>query len=228
MNVFGPLFTLHVGSLGIPSDIVIQWVIIVILVVVGALTARKLKVANPSKFQLSLEMIYETMASLVNENMGSNYTGYVPFVGTLAIFLGILNLCGLIGFAPPTRNLSIVIGFTVITFVLIHFNAMKVKGIGGYFKSYCQPYAAMLPINLMEMIVFPVSLTLRLFGNMLAAAIIMQLVYTGLAHISWFAQLVIPILPHSFFDLFDGLIQTIIFVMLTIITIKLQAETEEA
>lgn len=224
MDVFGPLFTLKIGPFSIGGDIVIQWVIMLILILFAFLVSRNFKINNPGKLQVVLEMAYETIANLVDENMGEEYKGYIPFVGTLAIFLGLLNISGVFGFASPTRNLSVVIGFTIITFLLVHGNAIKKNGLLGYMKSYGKPYVAMLPISIMEAIVFPLSLALRLFGNMLAAAIVIKLIYMGLGSIAWGAQLVLPIIPHAFFDLFDSVIQTIIFVMLTIITIKLEAE----
>lgn len=224
MDVFGPLFQLNIGSFSISGDIVIQWAIMIVLIIIAFIASRNLKVEKPSKFQLLLEMAYSTISNLVDENMGKEYKSFVPFVGTLAIFLGFLNISGVFGFASPTRNLSVVIGFTLITFFLVHGNAIKKNGVKNYIKSYGKPYIAMLPITLMEAIVFPLSLALRLFGNMLAASIVIKLIYMGLGKISFFAQLVLPIIPHSFFDLFDGVIQTIIFVMLTIITIKLEGE----
>lgn len=223
MNVFAPLYTWNIFGYTVNGDIVTQWGVMIVLIIVGFLLSRNLSVENPGKLQVTVEMIYEMIGNLVDENMGDEYTGYVPFVGTLFIYLLILDLCGLIGFGPPTRNLSVVIGFTAITFILVHYNAIRKKGLGGYFKGYGQPYVAMLPINIIEKISFPLSLALRLFGNMLTAAIVMGLIYSGLGHISMFAQFGIPIIPHAYFDLFDGVVQTIIFVMLTIITIKLEA-----
>ncbi|MGV3024447.1 F0F1 ATP synthase subunit A [Clostridium thermobutyricum] len=224
MDVFGELFELKIAGLSISGDIVIQWVVMGILILIAMIFTRNFSVENPSKIQIVLELIYEKVNNLVEENMDKSYSSYIPFVGTLAIYLGVLNILGIFGFAPPTRNLSVVTGFTIITFVLVHGNAIKRNGLKSYFKSYGRPFVAMLPITIMEKIVFPLSLALRLFGNVLAATIVVELVYTGLSKINWFAQLVIPIAPHGFFDLFDGTIQTIIFVMLTIITIKLQAE----
>ena len=225
MNVFAPLFTINIFGFSVGSGVVIQWGVMIFLIVVCSILARNLKKGIPTKLQATLEIVYEAIEGMVAGNMGKGYSGYIPFVGTLAIYLGILNLCGLIGFGPPTRNLSVVIGFTIITFVLVHYNSIKKKRLG-YIKDYGKPYLLMLPINIIEKVVFPVSLALRLFGNMLAAAIVMGLIYSGLGHISMFAQIGLPILPHAFFDLFDGCIQTVIFVMLTIITIKLEGETE--
>ncbi|MGL4656538.1 MAG: F0F1 ATP synthase subunit A [Sarcina sp.] len=227
MNVFAPLFTINILGFKVGSAVVIQWGVMIFLIIVCSILAKNLKKeGKPGKLQSALEMLYEAITGMVDGNMGKGYSGYIPFVGTLILYLGILNLCGLIGFGPPTRNLSVVIGFTTITFVLVHYNAIKKKHLGGYLKDYGKPYLPMLPINIIEKIVFPVSLALRLFGNMLAAAIVMGLIYMGLGHIAMFAQFAIPIIPHAFFDLFDGSIQTIIFVMLTIITIKLEGETE--
>lgn len=224
MDVFGELFELKIAGFAISGDIVIQWVVMMIIIGAAIISVRNFNVEKPSKVQVIIEMIYESISNLVHENMDKSYSSYIPFVGTLAIYLGFLNILGIFGFASPTRNLSVVIGFTIITFVLVHVNAIKRNGVGSYLKSYGRPFVAMLPITIMEKIVFPLSLALRLFGNVLAATIVMELVYMGLSNIGWVAQLVIPIAPHAFFDLFDGVIQTIIFVMLTIITIKLQAE----
>ena len=91
-------------------------------------------------------------------------------------------------------------------------------------EGYARPYVPMILLNLMELFILPLSLCLRLFGNMLAAAIVVGLVYSGLNSLNWACQLVIPIPVHLFFDAFDGIIQTIIFVMLTVMYMKLQAE----
>lgn len=224
MDVFGELFELKIAGFAISGDIVIQWVVMLIIILAAILCTRKFSVEKPGKVQVVVEMIYETISNLVDENMDKSYSSYIPFVGTLAIYLGFLNILGIFGFASPTRNLSVVVGFTAITFILVHANSIKRNGVVSYFKSYGRPFVAMLPITIMEKIVFPLSLALRLFGNVLAATIVMELVYMGLSNIAWVAELIIPIAPHAFFDLFDGVIQTIIFVMLTIITIKLQAE----
>ncbi|MGL5616344.1 MAG: F0F1 ATP synthase subunit A [Sarcina sp.] len=224
MNVFGPLYTWHIGSLSINGDIVTQWGVMLILIVVLGGIASRFSIENPGKVQSVIEMIYEYVSDMVDGNMGLDFHGYVPFVGTLFIFILILNCLGLVGFGPPTRNLSITIGFTIIAILIIHGTAIKRKGVGKWLKGFLHPYAAMLPLNLMEAVVFPVSLCLRLWGNMLAAAIVMALVYHGLGHIAWIAQIGLPIIPHSFFDLFDGALQAIIFVMLVVINIKLEVE----
>lgn len=226
MDVFAPMFELNIAGIQIDSSIVIQWCVMIVLFIVSLILTKNLKVHKPNKIQVCLEMAYESLASLVNGNMGCEFKGYIHLIGTLAIFLGSLNLLGLVGIEPPTKELSVVIGFATVTFFLIHYNAIKRKGVKNYLKSYAKPYLPMIGINIMEKIIFPVSLTLRLFGNILAGSIILSLVYKGLASISVFAQIGLPIIPHAFFDVFDGVIQTIIFVMLTVITIKIECDTD--
>lgn len=226
MDVFAPMFTLNILGLEIDGVIVIQWVVMLILIFVSILFVRKLNVDKPGKIQTCVEMAYEGIEGLVNGNMGSEFKEYVHFVGTLAIFLGTLNLLGIVGIEPPTKDLSVVIGFASVTFVLVHYNSIKRKGFKNYLTSFAKPFVLMLPINIMEKLIFPVSLTLRLFGNMLAASIVLALIYNGLGSIWAFAQIGLPIIPHAFFDLFDGVIQTVIFVMLTIITIRIESSEE--
>ena len=112
----------------------------------------------------------------------------------------------------------------LITFVVVQWFAISKIGIGHYFKGFVEPYAFILPINLMERVMLPVSLSFRLFGNITAGVVISNLAYSGLASLNGFAQLLIPIPLHFYFDLFDGLIQMVIFVMLTMINIKVIAE----
>lgn len=226
MNVFAPMFEINILGLQIDSTIIIQWIVMLLIFLVSVLLTRKLSVFKPNKIQVVFEIGYQGVCGLVNGNMGDEFKNYIPFVGTLMVFLGFLNLTGLIGIEPPTKDLSVVIGFSAITFFLVHYNSIKRKGIKTYIKSYTKPYIPMIVINIIEKLVFPVSLTLRLFGNILAGSIILSLAYTGLSSISIFAQIGFPIIPHAFFDIFDGIIQTIIFVMLTIINIKIESDNE--
>lgn len=223
MNIFSPLFTLNIGGLAISGEIVIQWAVMIILIIAGILITSKLNM-KPGKVQAVVELFYETVEKLVCGNMGKKGAKFIPFVGTLMVYLLVLNYTGLVGIAPATSNLNVAIGFAVTIFIIVHGYAIMQNGIGGYLKSYFRPMVGMLPLNIMERAVFPVALALRLFGNMLAAAIIVDLVYEGLSHLTWAAQIGLPIIVHGYFDVFDGAIQMIVFVMLTIVNIKVLAE----
>jgi F-type H+-transporting ATPase subunit a len=92
--------------------------------------------------------------------------------------------------------------------------------VGGYLKGYLKPYAPMIVMNVIEKITLPLSLCLRLFCNMLVGAMVLGLVYGALGHFAF----VIPVPLHFFFDLFDGIIQMFVFVMLTMVYTKIGVE----
>lgn len=210
-------------TFNITTSVITQWVVILILGIGSFLLTRNFKL-KPSKQQAALEKIYQTIYDFIENVMGSVYSSFVPYIGTLMIYLLILNFFGIIGIKPPTQDLSVTIAFAIITFLVVNINAIKKNGMLGYAKGYVHPFAFMLPINIMEKIVLPVSLALRLFGNMIAATIVLDLLYTKLGAISIFAQIGLPVFAHVYFDLFDGTIQMLVFSMLTMINIKVTAE----
>ena len=219
------IFTFYIGKfpVEINQDIIIQWVVIAILGITAYLLTKDLG-RKPNKKQVVLESIYKYVEGLVSDNMGNSYVSYIPYVGTLVVYLLCLNLMGVIGIDPPTSNLSVAAGLGISTFLVVNATAIVKNGLWGYTKAFGQPYAFMLPINIMERVVLPVSLTLRLFGNMYAAALLVGMIYNALSKISIFAQIGLPIIAHAYFDLFDGTIQMLVFTMLTIINIKMTAE----
>lgn len=224
MNVFAPNFTVNIAGIKIIAPIIYEWATMIFLIIASILLTRKMSTRNPSKIQTLIEMLYSFLEGLVVDNVGEEYSNFIPVLGTMFMMLFILDTSGMLGFSEATSNLSVTAGFTIITFCIMHGNAIKKNGVKEYFKGYARPYVPMILLNLMELFILPLSLCLRLFGNMLAAAIVVGLVYSGLNSLNWARQLVIPIPVHLFFDAFDGIIQTIIFVMLTVMYMKLQAE----
>lgn len=224
MNVFAPNFTVNIAGIKIIAPIIYEWATMIFLIIASILLTRKMSTRNPSKMQTLIEMLYSFLEGLVVDNVGEEYSNFIPVLGTMFMMLFILDTSGMLGFSEATSNLSVTAGFTIITFCIMHGNAIKKNGVKEYFKGYARPYVPMILLNLMELFILPLSLCLRLFGNMLAAAIVVGLVYSGLNSLNWACQLVIPIPVHLFFDAFDGIIQTIIFVMLTVMYMKLQAE----
>lgn len=225
MEKFQPLFTINLFGypFGVTSSLLIQWIIILILTILSITLTRNLN-KIPDRRQNVLEMIVEAVNNLVNETMGKEYKAFVPYIGSLAAFLLLMNLVGLVGLKPPTLDFSVVLGLALITFVVVQATAIRRIGVLHYFTGYVKPFGFMLPLNIIERVMLPVSLTLRLFGNMTAAVVIMDLVYGALAKGSFFAELGIPVPLHMYFDVFDGTIQMIIFVMLTMINIKVISE----
>lgn len=225
MEAVTPIFSFNIGGfpINITRDVVVQWVVILILGIAAYLLTRNLK-RVPDKRQIVLESIYTYVHNLVRDNIGESFMSYIPYVGTLVIYLLSLNLIGIIGIKPPTENLSVTLGLGLTSFFVINGTAIKRNGAWGYTKGLGEPYLLMLPINIMERVMLPVSLALRLFGNMMAATMLVEMIYEALGSVTWAAQIGLPIIAHGYFDLFDGTIQMLVFTMLTIINIKITAE----
>jgi F-type H+-transporting ATPase subunit a len=222
---YAPLFEFHLFGhvLEFPVSIVIQWAIIAVVTILAIYLTSNLKKV-PDKKQSAIEALVEAVNNLVKENMGEQFKSFVPYVGTLIIFMLFMNLTGLFGFEPPTKNYGVALGMALISFMVIQGHAIKKAGILHYFGGLGKPFGFLVPLNILERVILPVSLSLRLFGNMTAAAVIMGLVYKALRSLNWFAQLGIPIPLHCYFDIFDGALQVAIFTMLTMIHIKLTSE----
>lgn len=226
MEVAEPFNNFLGRFLGISMPILIQWIIIALVFLIVINLTKSLKKV-PSSKQSAVEIFVEAISNLVKENMGEGCSAFVPYIGTLVIFILLMNLIGLLGIEPPTQDFSVVVAIALVTFVVVQVYAIKKQGIKGYFLGYVRPVGFLLPINIMERIILPVSLSLRLFGNITAAVVIMDYVYKFLSKSPLgIAQLGIPVPLHFYFDVFDGIIQMIIFVMLTMINIKIIAEHE--
>lgn len=219
------LFTLNLlgYELNITSALLLQWVIILLVLLIAVLCSRNIK-KRPGKVQSAVELAVEFTANLVEENMGEDKKAFIPYIGALAIYLFLLNMVGLFGIKPPTSDFSVDLGLALTSFLIIQGYTIKKLGLGGYFKGYVSPIAVLLPINIIERIMLPVSLSLRLYGNVYAATMIMELIYQSLLGLNFITAIGIPIPFHFYFDVFDGTIQMVIFVMLTMINIKITAE----
>lgn len=226
MELTHPIFSFNIGKLviDIKPEAIIQLVIVLLIGILAWWATKDLKRRPTGKKQLVVEYIYTTIQNVVNANMGEQYGDMIPFIGTLAVFIVTMNLLGLVGITPVTNNFSVTLALGLISFVVIQGYTMKKIGIGHYFLGYGQPMLMMLPINVIERVMLPVSLSLRLFGNILAASFLVELVYESLDKIAWIAQIGLPVPLHAYFDIFDGCIQMVIFVMLTMINIKITVE----
>lgn len=208
----------------ITEAMIVQWVIIVIISLLAILGAKSLKKV-PNKKQSVVEIIVEFANNTVEDTMGHGTKKFVPYIAALAFFILFMNLTGLVGIEPPTKEYSVTLALALTTFLVVQAYAIKKNGLFKYFKAYFQPIPALFPMNIMERVMLPLSLSLRLFGNMLAATVMMELIYKGLGHLLLgIPQLAIPVPFHFYFDVFDGTIQMVIFVMLTMINIKVLSD----
>ena len=207
LNIFGHevwLTTTHVCLL----------IVCLFMLVIGLIVNNKMKHATevPGMVQNIAELYVEMMDGVVQSSMFRHWGKYANYILTIFMFLLFSNISGLFGLRPPTADYGVTLPLALITFVLIQFNAFKWKGVGGYVKDLMDPIPLFLPINIISEFATPVSLSLRLFGNVMAGTIMLALYYGMLPVL---ATVVIPSFLHAYLDLFSGAIQAYVFCMLS-------------
>ena len=209
-----------IGSLQIPESVVISWVIMLLLVVGSILLTRNLKVDHISKRQAALEALYSLGKNFFEGLLGKEGSRYVPYLMTVALYIACSNVIGVFGVKPPTKDLDVTAALALMSIVLIEYAGVRARGGAGFLKSLAAPTPIMTPMNILEIAIRPTSLCMRLFGNVLGAFVIMELL-----------KLVVPVFVPAvfslYFDLFDGLIQTYVFVFLTALFMKESIGGEE-
>ena len=195
---------------GIPvsQSVVVSWILMAALALAAFLMTRRLRLEKPGRVQLILEWFVDLINSMCRNNIGSHGRSFAPWLGTVALYIALANLCGIFGLVPPTKNLNVTLAVALTSMALIYGAAFRFKGLKGGFHQFLEPVPVLLPINLMEIVIRPLSLCMRLFGNVLAAFVVMEL-------IKLLIPAVLPAILSIYFDLFDGLIQTVVFVFLT-------------
>ena len=203
------VFTIPVfGGIGVSEAVVVTWIIMAVLVVLCLCLVRNLKVENPGKKQLMLETAVSGLYNFFEEIVGEKGRRYIPYLSTVAIYIGIANLIGLFGFKPPTKALNVTAALAVMSIILVEYSGIHAKGVKGWVKSFVEPSPIIAPINVMELFIKPLSLCMRLFGNVLGAFVIMEL-------LKIVVPLFVQVVFSCYFDIFDGLIQAYVFVFLT-------------
>ena len=225
-----------IGNFKISETVIVSWFIIAALALVSFFLTRNLKKVPTTKRQVFLEYAVGVLYDMVNNTMGEKVVkrmpNIVPYIGSLFLFFACSNLIGLLGFRSPTTDIDTTLAWALITFFMIYFTGIKFNGLA-YFKGLLEPLPFLLPLNIIGEIAKPISLTFRPFGNILGGAVIMALIYQFLGWLSSLiqgigtipiGQLVIPVPLHLYFDLFAGLLQSFIFIMLTMVFVSNAAE----
>lgn len=211
-EVFG--FDIGGFHVGIDEGTVVSWVIMAVVVILSVILTRNLKVTGTlSKRQLLLETVYEKATGFFKDIVGEKGERYIPWLMSIAIFIGLSNMIGIFGMKPPTKSMQVTLAMALTSIVLVEYAAYKDKGVKGRLKAFTKPLAIVTPINLLEIIIKPLSLCMRLFGNIIGAFIIMELIKAVV-------PVVVPVALSLYFDIFDGLLQAYIFVFLTALYIK--------
>lgn len=207
-------FTIPIfGGIPVAESVVVTWFIMAVLVIASIFLVRNLKVEQVGKKQLVLETVIGTLYEFFHELLGEEGKRYIPYLITVGLYIAFSNMIGLLGMKSPTKDVGVTAALAFMSIVLIEYSGIHKKGTKGFLKSFAEPIPIMLPMNILEIFIRPLSLCMRLFGNILGAFVVMELIKMA-------APLLVPI-PFSFyFDIFDGLIQAYVFVFLTSLFIK--------
>ena len=201
------VFTLPV--LGwISESVVVTWIIMAVIVIVSIFLTRGLKIENPGKVQLVLESAIGWAQDFFEGIIGKQNRRYIPYLITVLLFLVVSNTIALLGFKPPTKDLNVTAALAIMSMCLIEFSGIRKNGLKHWVKHFASPVPVVAPIMVLEVVIRPLSLCMRLFGNMLAGFVVMELLKT-------LVPLLIPIPVSFYFDIFDGLLQAYVFVFLT-------------
>ena len=218
------------GGYGLPVTITVisTWFVMAVLILIFRCASSNLEVL-PSKKQAFFETLYTALDSLVEQTLGAWKKKYYTYISTLLLFILFSNLLsffpipgfsiqdGIFTIAPafrtPTADLNTTVGLALITTFTFLAAAIKVGGPTGYIKGLFEPMPLMFPINLVGELAKPTNISIRLFGNMFAGSVILGLLYMS-------APAVIPAPLHLYFDIFSGIVQSFVFIMLTMVYIQ--------
>lgn len=211
------VFTMKLFGLSIDvSDIVVSmWIIMAVMILLSAIFVRKFT-SVPNKKQNFIEIIVEFINNTVKNAVGHHWKAFAPYLGTVLLFLILANTISVFniipgeGFKlrPPTRNINTTACLAIMSIAIVIYAKIRYKKVNGFLRSFLEPTPVMLPFNILEYFIKPTSLALRLFGNILGAFIVMELIYMAMPAF-------IPAALSIYFDLFDGILQAYVFVFLT-------------
>jgi len=221
----------HVFGVTLNADTIIGTVIAGAIVIgLGLLARRSLSARNPGKIQLFYETVVGEVEDQVESTMGLRTAPFVvPLAVTLFLFILIANWLALVPTGhdpewvpPPASDVNLTYALALVVIVMVHVTGVRKRGVKHYYHHLFQPHWAMFPINLIEELAKPLTLALRLFGNIFSGVIMVSLIGLFPAAILWAPEVI-----WKLFDAFIGLIQAFIFALLTIIYFSSAAPGEE-
>lgn len=204
------------SGLILSQTVITTWFIMLVLILFAVYARRRMD-SVPKGIQNFMEMLVEAIYNLTKQTMGPERVAFAPYVGTILLFIGISNISGLFGIRPPTSDLNTTFALAIMTFCMTHYFGLKYKGFD-YIKGFLEPFPLLLPMNIIGELANPISLSFRLFGNILGGLIIMNLLYGALG--MW-GIIPVPAVLHVYFDVFAGLLQSFIFTMLTMVFVSM-------
>ena len=220
------------GGIPVTETIVNMWLIMAIVVAFCIFITRGMKVRPASKRQMIAEKLVEMLNNFVKGTMGEKNLPFAPYIGTLFTLSILGSISSMFTLRPYTADLSVTLGWALVTFCMVQFYNIKNNGFGGWIKGFFEPVPFMLPMNVIGEIANPISMSFRHFGNIAAGMVITSLLYGALASLSAAVlsfipnafinsipifQLGVPAILSIYFDLFSSFLQAYIICMLTMV-----------
>lgn len=220
MNLTPDQILIPLGPITLNATLLYTWFVIGLLTLVSWWVTRHLS-ASPqlSRGQNLLEVLVLGITKQIRDISGQDPAPYLPFVGTLFIFIAASNLLSILpGYQPPTGSLSTTAALAICVFVAVPLFGIRQQGWRSYLSQYLQPTPIMLPFNLISDVSRILSLAVRLFGNVMSGTMIVAILLS-------IAPLVFPVVMQAF-GLLTGLIQAYIFAVLAMVFIAAATEVQ--
>ena len=206
-----PQVVFTVAGIPVRDTVISTWIMMVIIVGAAAVINRRW----PAALEMPVDFLIDTISSVMGRPAGP----YLPFLGTLAIFIAIANIIGIVPLViSPTRDINTPVALALVVFFSVYYFGIREKGLWGYFKALASPIF-MLPMELISHVSRTLSLSLRLFGNIISTEMIVAVVFA-------LVPLIAP-LPLVAFSMFTGLLQAYIFTVLAAVYIGAGLEASE-
>ena len=200
------------------ETLIMSWIVMGILILFAVVATRRISIL-PGPYQTIAELMVDAFQGLVHDALDEGNRHYFPLIITLFLFLWLSNMLGVIPFlSEPTKDLNTPLAYGILGFFIAHYAGIKTKGFKAYASEYFQPMFFMAPLNIIGELSKVVSISFRLFGNIMGGSIIILVV----SHLVY--NLVLPPLLNAFFGLFVGTIQAFVFTMLTLVYISVQTK----
>jgi F-type H+-transporting ATPase subunit a len=202
----------------VTDTVISMWIICAVMIAFAIVVRTKLNKFKdaPRGFQNAVELMVETMDGFVSESISPRHAYFGKWFFGVFAFLILSNMSALVKLRPPTADLAMTAALAVTSFFLIHFVGI-ITAKKRYFKEYIEPIPLFLPVHLISELAVPVSLSFRLFGNILGGFIIMELIY---ALLPVFFRVALPAPLHIYFEIFAAALQSYIFCVLSMTFMK--------
>jgi F-type H+-transporting ATPase subunit a len=207
--VMEPVF--HLGPVPITGPVISTWIIMAVLTLASMVLTRRLSM-RPGKVQAAAELVTDAIQSQIRDVIRADPAPYLALIGTILLFILVANWSGVLpGVEPPTAHLETDAALALIVFCATVYHGVRSNGVLGYLRTFAEPSWAMIPLNLVEQVSRTLSLTVRLFGNVMSGVFVIGIILS-------LAGLLVPI-PLMALDLLTGAVQAYIFAILACVFI---------